>query len=328
MATCGNSQANQARLLNATISYNYCRMWINFEILDVRAFIAIADLRSFRGAAAALGLSQPALSRRIQGLERALGTQLLERSTRRVAPTAAGRQLVPVLRGLVEELETTVLSFSDLSSKNQMRIAIACIPSAAIYFLPQVIDGFNKEFPGIRFRILDVPSYEGLECVARGDVEFGINIVSTTHADLVATPLLQDPFMLVCRREDPLARRRRITWSDLKGHRLIGVSRDSGNRIVLDSALARSKAQLNWFYEVNHLSTALGMVVTGVGAAVLPRLAIPRAMSAVVATRPIVDPIINRTIGVLQRRSGRLSPPAQRFRDQLFANWSGRASAL
>jgi DNA-binding transcriptional LysR family regulator len=61
---------------------------------------------------------------------------------------------------------------------------------------------------------------------------------------------------------------------------------------------------------------------TGIGAAVLPRLATPPTKHPIIIAKPIVDPIVSRTIGVLERRSGRLSPAAQRFRDQLFSKWS------
>jgi len=300
-------------------------MRINLEILDMRAFIAASELRSFHGAAEALGLSQPALSRRIRGLEESLGTALLERSTRRVAPTAVGRQLEPIMRRLIEELETAVLSLSEVGPKQHGRVTIASIPTAAVYFLPQVIHDFNKQLPNIRFRIFDLSSNEGLESIARGEVEFGINILGATHPDLTVTSLLQDPFMLVCRRDDPLARRRKVSWQEIQGRRLIGVSRESGNRIVLDNALAQANIQIGWFYEVNHLSTAYGLMETGLGAAVLPRLATPPNEHPIIVAKPIVDPIVSRTIGVLERRSGKLSPAAQRFRDQLFSKWSGKS---
>ena len=297
-------------------------MRINFDLLDMRAFLAVSELRSFHGAAGVLGLSQPALSRRIRGLEQAIGTVLLERSTRRVTPTAVGRQLEPIMRRLLEEMDTSLLSLSEVGPRQHGRIAIASIPTAAVYFLPRVIDEFNKQYPNIRFRIFDLSSNEGLESIARGEVEFGINILGATHADLTVTPLLEDPFVLVCRRDDPLAQRRKVTWRQIQNRRLIGVSRESGNRIVLDNALARAKIQIGWFYEVNHLSTAFGLMETGIGAAVLPRLATPPAGHPIIVARPIVDPIVSRAIGILERRSANLSPAALRFRDQLFSKWS------
>ncbi len=76
-------------------------MQINFELLDIRAFLAVLDLGGFHKAAAAVNLSQPALSRRIQALEAAVGAPLLERTTRHAAPTAVGRSFAPLARRLL-----------------------------------------------------------------------------------------------------------------------------------------------------------------------------------------------------------------------------------
>ena len=112
-------------------------------------------------------------------------------------------------------MDTSLLSLREVGPRQHGRIAIASIPTAAVYFLPRVIDEFNKQYPNIRFRIFDLSSNEGLESIARGEVEFGINILGATHADLTVTPLLEDPFVLVCRRDDPLAQRRKVTWRQI-----------------------------------------------------------------------------------------------------------------
>src|SRR3954464_1315752 len=74
---------------------------MNCELLDLRAFLAVLDLRSFVKSAQMLNISQPALSRRIQALEAAFGAPLLERTTRSVTPTALGRELEPMIRRLL-----------------------------------------------------------------------------------------------------------------------------------------------------------------------------------------------------------------------------------
>ena len=119
-------------------------MRINFELLDIRAFLAIYDIRNFRLAAEAVGLSQPALSRRIQALEASLGAPLLERSRRGVSPTTIGRELEPLLRRVISDLESSILASGDMGPKQHGRITIASIPTAAIDFLPRVIQEFNQ----------------------------------------------------------------------------------------------------------------------------------------------------------------------------------------
>ena len=191
-------------------------MSINFEALDLRAFIAVVDLEGFHRAAEALNLSQPALSRRIQRLEAAVGAALLERTTRRVALTNVGREFLPLVRRMLDEFDTSLFAMRDVGRQRRGLISLACVPTAAFYFLPSVIARFNEQYPNIRFRILDLSANEGLESVARGEVEFGINLLGASDPELSFEPLIDDPFVLACRRDHPLAKRDLLTWSDLE----------------------------------------------------------------------------------------------------------------
>lgn len=303
----------------------YCTIRNNFEFLDLRAFLAVLEFASFSEAAKYLNLSTPALSRRIKSFEEAVGAQLIERTTRRVAPTQIGRELMPLVRRLVDEFEESILSISDLRGRHRAQVTLASVPTAAFYFLPRVIETFNQRFPGIRFRIMDLSANEGLDAVANGEVEFGINIIGASRDELVFTPLMEDPFVLACHRDHPFAATSTLSWSALQGHPLIGVSKNSGNRTVLDHALAVADQQLelNWFYEVNHLSTSLGLVEAGLGISVLPKLATPQREHPLIATIKLVDPIVTRSIGVVERRGAKLSPSAMRFREMLVTEWRG-----
>ena len=298
-------------------------MNINFELFDLRAFLAVYDLASFHKAAELLNLSQPALSRRIQGLEARLGTPLLERSTRHVFPTTAGRKLEPMARRMLEELDTSLMSISGIGERQSGQVTIASIPTAVIHFLPRVIRQFNRLYPLIRLRIRDCPPQEALECVERGEVEFGINMIGATETEVRFTHLLDDPYVLACRRDHPLAGKKRVSWHDLAGHALIRIGRaNNGARSLIDSSLAKSNVRLDWHYEVNNLTNSLGLVEAGLGASVLPRLATPHS-HPVLTIRPIHSPEVVRAIGIVERRKGRLSPVAKAFRDMLLADWGG-----
>jgi DNA-binding transcriptional LysR family regulator len=298
-------------------------MSINCELLDLRAFLALFDIGSFHGAADLLNVSQPALSRRLQRLEALLGTALLERTTRHVAPTPAGRKLEPIARRLLEEFDATLLSISGIGERQSGQITIASIPTAVTYLLPRVIKEFNTRYPLIRLRVLDRTPQEGLECVVRGEAEFGINMIGATETDIKFTHLLDDPYVLACHRDHPLAAKKSVSWHDLADHPLIRIGRaNSGNRALLDSALAKANVRLEWFYEVNNLTTSLGLVEAGLGASVLPRLATPHVPHAAIVIRPIRPPEVTRAIGVVERREGRLSPAAKCFRDILLTGLS------
>ncbi|MCA0423815.1 MAG: LysR family transcriptional regulator [Proteobacteria bacterium] len=296
-------------------------MRINFELNDLRAFLAVLDLGGFHRAAEHLGMSQPALSRRIQALEQMVGSPLLERTTRRVAPTTIGATFAPLARRLLGEFEDSLLAMAGLGERQSGQITLACVPTATFYFLPRAIERFNALYPRIRFRILDLSSNDGLQSVSRGEAEFGINLAGSSEADLTFTPMIDDPFVLACRRDHPLAQRDHLSWRELESQTLIGVSRASGNRTILETALAKQNIRLDFQYEVNHLTTSLGLVEKGLGVSLLPRLATPPDDHPVIITRPIGNPPIQRTIGLVERRTARLSPAAQRFRDMLIESW-------
>lgn len=296
-------------------------MSINFEILDLRAFVSVIELEGFHRAAETLNISQPALSRRIQKLEAAVGATLLERTTRRVTLTSAGRELLPLVRRMLDEFDSSLFAMGDIGGRRSGQITLACVPTAAFYFLPSVIGRFNEQFPNIRFRILDLSANEGLESVARGEVEFGINLLGASDPELIFEPLLEDPFVLACRRDHPLAQKDILEWSDLEGQPLVAVSRTSGNRMLLDASLVRAGVRLSWSYEVTHLSTSLGLVEAGLGISVLPKLATPQGEHPIIVTRPIQSPQVSRTIGVVRRRGGRLAPAAERFLEMLLGVW-------
>lgn len=294
---------------------------MNFELVDLRAFVAVADLGSFNRAAEALHLSQPALSRRIQKLEETLGVALFERSTRHVGLTMVGRDFIPKVRRFLDEFETSLLGISDLGARSGGQITVASVPTAVFYFLPSAISRFSAAFPRIRIRILDLGANEGLEAVARGEADFGINFIGASHPDIAFTPLAEDPFVIACRHDHPLATKATVAWEELTGHRVITVGRASGNRALIDNALAQNGLTLTWSYEITHLASSLGLVEAGLGVAVLPKLATPMADHPIIRTIPLSHPRISRTIGVVRRHGAILSPTAARFLDVLLGSW-------
>ena len=128
-----------------------------------------------------------------------------------------------------------------------------------------------------------------------------------------------DPFVLVCRRDHQLAQQATVSWADVTEHRLIGVSRESG-MLVLDNALAQNSIQIRWAYEVNHVSTAMGLTIeASVRRPAL--LAAPLKSNQNITAVPIIEPKITPTIGLLERRGAHLSTAARVFRDRLISKW-------
>src|SRR5437763_15480645 len=151
-------------------------MNMNFDLGDMRAFIAVAELASFRAGAQPIHLSQPALSRRIDKLEDALGVRLFDRDTRHVELTAVGRDFARKSRSLLDDLDAILLGVRDVAANRWGQVTLACIPSTVHYFLPAVLRQSHERFPRIRVRILDERAKEVLSAVVTGEAELGLNV--------------------------------------------------------------------------------------------------------------------------------------------------------
>ncbi|WP_461474503.1 LysR family transcriptional regulator [Pararhodobacter aggregans] len=297
---------------------------MNIDLDDLRAFVATAEMRNFGAAADSIHLSQPALTRRIQKLESVLGVTLLDRTTRRVELTAVGRDFLGRARRLLDDFETSLLSVKEIAERRSGLVSIACIPTAAYYFLPDVVRAFNTAYPAIRIRIVDSGANEVLQSVLNREVDFGITLLGADDPDVLFAPLVEEPFMLACRKDHELAQRSEISWADLAEHRFITVGRSSGNRLIVDLGLGRAGIRSKWFYEVQHLSTSLGLVEAGLGIAALPRMSLPSGDHPTIASRPLIDPVVTRTVGLVRRLGVTLSPSAERFYGMMMERWKDR----
>jgi DNA-binding transcriptional LysR family regulator len=298
-------------------------MAINFDLNDLLAFRAVAELSNFRKAAESVHLSQPAFSRRIDKLEQALGVRLLERTTRRVTLTAVGRDFERKVRQLLDELDATLLGIRGVAATHMGEVTVACVPSTVYYYLSEVIRRYHERCPKVRVKVLDAGANEVLAAVGRGEADFGLNFIGAQEGELEFKTLLEERFVAACRRDHPLARMRRVTWAQLAEHDFISVGRSSGNRVLLDQALGGVAGRPQAIYETQHVTTTLGLVEAGLGVAAVPSMAMPGPDHPLLVSLPLIDPIVTRKVGLIRRRGRSLSPAAQQLYD-LFAGMKRR----
>ncbi|TDP72640.1 LysR family transcriptional regulator [Roseateles toxinivorans] len=290
-------------------------MAINFDLNDLLAFRAVAELGNFRRAAEAVHISQPAFSRRIEKLEQALGAKLLERTTRRVSLTAVGRDFARKVQQLLDDLDTTLLGIRGIAATRLSEVTIACVPSTVYYYLSRVIVRYRESYPKIRLRVFDAGANEVLNAVARGEADFGLNFIGSQEPDIDFHPLLEERFVAACRRDHALARRRSVSWTELAAYDFIAVAKSSGNRLLLDQALAGLPGRPESVYEAQHVTTLLGLVEAGLGVAAVPSLAMPGKDHPLLVSVPLQDPVVTRHVGLIRRKSRTLSPAAQQLWD-------------
>lgn len=302
-------------------------MTLNFDITDLQAFRAVAEMRNFRKAAESLHLSQPAFSRRIEKLEQALGVRLLERTTHSVALTTVGREFELRVRAMLDDLDDTLLSVRGVAASRMGEVVLACVPSAAYYYLPQVLRHYRSLCPRVHVHVLDAGANQALAAVSQGDADFGLNFLGSHEGDLEFEPLMDEPFVVACHRGHPLARRKQVRWAELAAYDHISVSRSSGNRLILDQALAGLPQRPQSIYETEHVTTTLGLVEAGLGLAVVPLTSMPPPGHPVLVALRLVEPVVTRQVGLIRRRGRTLSPAAQQLFD-LFHERKGTLHGL
>ncbi len=306
-------------------------MRINFDFADLQAFVAVAETLSFHRAADQLAISQSAVTRRIQKLESALGVELFERTTRRLRPTLACREFETRAQAMLNDASEAMRVLGDSTMRYEYQrnevVNFATIPTLTNDLLPRVLRRFKANANQVRVNILDFFAGDVNEAVASGEADFGIGFIGIQEPGLEFDYLLDDKFVAAMHRDHRLAGQQHLRWSDLATHSLIVPQKGGGNRLLIDTTLARSKQFLNWSYQARYSTTILELVRMGVGVAILPASAIPHRKDSEIVALPLIDPEISRSLGGI-RHSGRpLSARAQLLYDLFIEECQGNTFA-
>ncbi|AXU94592.1 LysR family transcriptional regulator [Erwinia persicina] len=280
-------------------------MPVNFDLNDLYAFRALVEYGNFRLAAESICLSQSALSRRIEKLESALGIRLFDRTTRRVTLTLYGQTFAARSDQLLFNVESLLGDITKVSQERVGLVTVATVPSAAYYFMPDVIRRFQARYPQVRVRIIDSSAGNVIEAVASGEADFGLCFARSLQPNIDFLPLVGDVYVAACRRDGPIASRKNLTWREFYQQDYVGLDKSSGNRNLLDQMLEHIIPERPSICETRHVTTMLGMVEAGVGIAAVPAMSMPSSEYSLLTSVPLTDPVVRRTVGLI-RRSGRM----------------------
>src|SRR5690606_34927583 len=122
----------------------------------------------------------------------------------------------------------------------------------------------------IRLRVLDQSAPDILLSVARSEADFGITYLGMQEPDLEFEPLMVEPFVLACRPDHRLAKRRKVRWAELARCQCVMLAPGSGNRMVIDQGLSQLSARPRWGVEARHVPAQLSLVKAGVGVGAVP----------------------------------------------------------
>lgn len=257
----------------------------------MRLFVALAETRHFGQAAARMNMTQPPFSRQIANLERDIGTQLVERSSRQVRLTAAGRRFYS------DALE--VLARFDAACRDARRVAegvagdlrLGFMMHAAHRLVPELLRDYTALRPDVRVHLDETTPGEIDDLVLTGVLDAGITFAGPMTPLLQEVAIMTDQLCLVCARDHVLAGRTQIGPADLIGHRLLAAPAQVAPmlRAAIVAFLGRAGQPAEFHFEPKLQNTLLRLVAADLGVALVPASICDPLGEGLVA-RPLIDP--------------------------------------
>jgi LysR family transcriptional regulator, carnitine catabolism transcriptional activator len=300
---------------------------VDFTSRQLRALLLVAQHQNFTRAAEALFITPSGLSVLIRELEHQLGFRLFDRTTRHVALTAHGSQLLAVTRQSLEELDMAMSQIAFAAHDTGDTLSVGAGPLHAANIFPGAIREFRSRRPTVRIQLVDADPTRIVERIHAGDLDIGFGFFKSAPG-ISRTRFFRFPLMVIHPENATSPRRSSITWSALKGERLILPPQPGGVRHVIDQQLVRAGVNRQSAMELHRLETLIAMVEAGEGAGIVSASALPACRHRRVTMTRLVNPVVAVEFYQIRKRGRKLSSTAEEFSTFLqgyIARWAGRA---
>nr|WP_315238011.1 LysR family transcriptional regulator [uncultured Albidiferax sp.] len=267
------------------------------DLRQLRYFVAVATTKNFTRAAEQMHIAQPPLSRQIQLLEEELEVQLIQRNTRPVRLTEAGRlfyeQSLQVLHR-VDQMKNTARQ----ASRNQRQsISIAYVPSTLYGGLPMLVRMFRQRYPDTDVHLVDLGSIQQISELKSGRIDLGFGRIRSNDTSVARTVLREERLVLAIPPDWPLAADKgSVKLEDLEHHKLIVFPKEPRPSFAdhVLGMLHEKGIKLAEVHEVRELHAALGLVAAEVGLCIVPAAARLRSdlVYRLIADEKATSPII------------------------------------
>jgi LysR family transcriptional regulator, regulator for genes of the gallate degradation pathway len=287
----------------------------------IRALTAIADRGSFEAAARRLKISQPALHRSARDLERVVRRSLYQRMARGLAPTSQARELARRLKVALRELEYGIEEIRAAQGIFTARIAVGNIPHSGAHLLSKAINQFLALYPSASVHVLDGPYEPLLDALRAGDLDllFGVLRRPAWADDVREEFLFSNPYVVVVRRQHPLARVRNVTLRELARYDWILPARGAPRREAFERLFAGSPRPPMVGIETTAPAIYKSILATTDRIALLSTLEAQFAEPEGLTVLAFDSPVLARTDGVARRADWRPTSLHQQFLDLLRA---------
>lgn len=296
---------------------------MNVNLRQIEALVSIARLGSFTKAASSLHLTPPALTVQIHHLEEVLGVRLLDRNTRSVKLTESGKEVVPILEGVLRAIDGVTANIRQQGSQTRGVVSIAALPSVCSMMLPLAIAKFRGNCPDVSVTIRDAAAQRVVSYVKAGEVDFGIGSMIEPDPGIQLVPLIDDRMKVVFAPGHALEQQKQIALRDLVAFPLIAFESESSVRSLVDRGFRSIGHLAAPAYEVTYASTAIGMAQAGLGIAIVPASSLRASTTRGIRSRTIKHPGFTREISIIRKSGRALSPAADSFLKSMRAvDWT------
>ncbi|SDT97570.1 transcriptional regulator, LysR family [Pseudomonas pohangensis] len=280
------------------------------DIANLHAFIAIAETGSFSLAAEQLHLTQPAVSKRIAGLEQQLDVRLFDRLGREIGLTEAGRALLPRAYRILGVLDDTRRALTNLSGEISGRLTLATSHHIGLHRLPPLLRAFTRAHPQVALDIQFLDSEVAYEEVLHGRAELAvITLAPETRESVRATLVWNDPLDFVAAPEHPLARKEQISLADVAQHPAVFPGGNTFTHHIVRRLFEGQGLTPNIGMSTNYLETIKMMVSIGIAWSVLPRTMLDEQVTRL----PLPGIQLDRQLGYILHSERTLSNAARAF---------------
>jgi DNA-binding transcriptional LysR family regulator len=269
------------------------------ELRHFEYFVAVAEERGFTRAAARLHVVQSGVSAVIKALERELGAELLERTSKRVVLTDAGEALLPRARAALDAVRAARDAVDEVRGGLRGTVRIGTLTSVGMIDVPALLGRFHRLYPDVRLQL--AVSSRGsvglLEGLIDGSIDVAIaSVPGRPPAGVRVRQAHHEQLHLVLPEGHRLAEAEEVTIADLVGEAFVDFPEGYGNRFVVDRAFAAAGIQRHVAIQVMDIASAASFVREGLGVSVLPQFAVPDRRGLVV--RPLGGSDLEWPLGV------------------------------
>ena len=246
-----------------------------FDLSQLRCFVAVAEELHFGRAAARLNMTQPPLSRQIQVLEHIIDAPLLERTSRSVRLTPAGRSFLPEARRILKLAESASQVARRIALGKTGSLKIGFTAAAAYGFLPELIAACRARLPEVDFSLKEMVSGDQLEALASGQIDAGLLRPPIARPELLTRRVVAEPLLAAIPEKHPLASVEVVSIQDFDGQPFVMYSPYESRYFhdLLVAQFARAQILPRYVQHLSQIHSILAMVRAGLGAAIVPAAA-------------------------------------------------------